>query len=133
MTDTSLRMLLLAAMLMVMAAGSYATCYALGRLLMKKSFHVTAYIFAGLTVASVVAMICAEGLPILWKVLLFLSGIVYVVLPRGMWWLVRTVHDRERRPAAGHSLERPGCAHQTSTVSSCAFCEHEGESGRPSR
>lgn len=112
MTDTSLRTLLLAAMLMVMAAGSYATCYALGRLLMKKSFRVTAYIFGGLTVASMVAMICAEGLPLLWKGLLLLSGIVYVVLPQGMWWLVRTVHARERGPASGlpsrgeHAQER---------------------------
>jgi hypothetical protein len=87
-----IRDLLLSGMVLVTAAGLYALCYALGRLTGRRWLVRASYAFAGVQLGGVLGMIVPDHLDPFWKALVALMGLVLLVIPQAMWWVVVTLH-----------------------------------------
>ena len=87
--------LLAAGFFYVLSAGGYAFFYAYGKLRGEEKFRYLALLFAGVTVYSAYLMVASPVFDAFWKGFLSVATVAYLLVPKGMWWVVVRVHRAE--------------------------------------
>ncbi len=80
--------------LLVFFASAYAILYALGRVYSRPSLVKTSYGFAVLEFLSGLGMIITDYLALLWKAVILVSMVAYLLIPPFMWKVVVKFHQR---------------------------------------
>ncbi len=79
----------------VLGAGLYAFLYAYGRLRGKRGYFYSSFFFAGLVILCAYLMVRSPLFSGFWKALLSFATFAYLLIPKGMWWVMERVHKLE--------------------------------------
>ncbi|WP_238523497.1 hypothetical protein [Candidatus Methylacidiphilum infernorum] len=89
--------MLMAGLLFTLAAGLYAFFYALGKFWKSFFLELLSFLFAFLMVLSGFVLVACPTFTLFWKLLLAVSILAYLIIPRGMIWVVQKLHQKEKK------------------------------------
>ncbi|QSR88066.1 hypothetical protein [Methylacidiphilum caldifontis] len=93
--ETILKMLI-AGFSFTLSAGLYAFFYALGRLSNSFLLELFSFVFAFLMILSGFFLVVCPVFTLFWKLLLVFSIFAYLIIPKGMLWIVKKLHQKEK-------------------------------------
>ncbi len=87
--------LLAAGFFYILSAGGYAFFYTYARLREENKFLYFSFIFMGVMLYCAYLMIGSPVFSSFWKGLLSFATLSYLLIPKGMWWVVVRIHRLE--------------------------------------
>lgn len=103
--------LLAAGFFYILSAGGYAFFYTYSKLRKEDKHLYISFIFMGVMLYCAYLMIGSQVFSSFWKGLLSLATLSYLIIPKGMWWVVVRIHrleEEERKRSRARKKENKG-------------------------
>ncbi len=79
----------------ILSAGAYTFLYTYGRIVKSERVKMSSFVFTGVMLYCAYVMIGSPVFGTFWKGLLTFATVAYILILRGMWWVVVRVHRVE--------------------------------------